>query len=456
MENFDFRDWLRTIEKSWSKKSGLVISLIFIVFFVNLIKLSFEFDNKSAITLAFILAIITSIKWYVDNYRIPKTKKNKIGFIVSIRGGNEQTKESIKQDFIDTLKDLLQRGKTGGLFQFIELPEAISSSVTDRESANRVRIKSRAHYIIYGRVRDKIVNGKEIYYFELDGEVAHRPIPIVRSEKLAVEFRELLPKAIQIPKENDLYSFEFTSEWMVYVSRYIIAIAAACSGDLEHALKLFNELDDVLKTRLTEFKPIAKIKDRVPNHIREIYLAYSTYHYEKWRKDRTEADLTKVKEHLDAIPSSARNNVSYYTQMAIYEFVSNRNITTARDYLHKIKNKDAVWYFNAGFLDAYEGRLNSAFRKYKKAIRLNLHAEIVNEIEEFMFWVAENDDNKEQLYYCLGYYNWKVKGDLEQAINDFLKFLDNANRESSNIEYRRAIELAEIWVRQVEAERNAT
>ena len=99
MENFDFRDWLRTIEKSWSKKSGLVISLIFIVFFVNLIKLSFEFDNKSAITLAFILAIITSIKWYVDNYRIPKTKKNKIGFIVSIRGGNEQTKESIKQDF---------------------------------------------------------------------------------------------------------------------------------------------------------------------------------------------------------------------------------------------------------------------------------------------------------------------------------------------------------------------
>ena len=133
MGNIDLKDLLRAIEKSWSKKNGLIYSLIFIIFFVNLLKVSFDFNNTFAIVIALVLAIFTFIKWWNDNYRIPKTKKNKIGFIVSIRGGSEQTKESIKQDFIDTLKDLLQRGRTGGLFQFIELPDGISSRVIDRE-----------------------------------------------------------------------------------------------------------------------------------------------------------------------------------------------------------------------------------------------------------------------------------------------------------------------------------
>jgi len=444
-----YNSFLTSVEESWHKKTGLFSALVLIILLANLMSVTLVIDPFITLLIILITFSCTATKWFFDNYHVPITRKDKIGFIVSIRGGTEETKVRIKQDFIDTLRGLLSQGATGNLFQFIELPYQVSNKILDRESASKIRLKSKAHYIIYGRVREKIVNEKEIFFFELDGEVAHSPIPKVESDKLAIEFSELLPRRIEIPKENDLYSFEFTSGWTIIVSKYVIAIAAACSGDLEHALSLFKEIDAFLKHRETEFKPIAKIKDRIPNYIREIYLAYAKENYKRWCIDRDSQWLVEIKQYLESVPENSRNNVSYLTQLSIVEFLINRNIKECLDILHRIKHKDAIWYFNVAFLYAYNGELNKALKNYRKAIRLNLQAEAINEIEEFIFWIVNNEPGKYQLYYCLGFYNWKVKGDFSKAIEDFENFLVHAK----NDEFQREQKLTYNWIGQIKIDK---
>ena len=40
-----------------------------------------------------------------------------------------------------------------------------------------------------------------------------------------------------------------------------------------------------------------------------------------------------------------------------------------------------------------------------------------------MVWIIGEEPKKYQFHYCLGFFNWKIKGDLQQALNDFKEFL---------------------------------
>ena len=79
---------------------------------------------------------------------------------------------------------------------------------------------------------------------------------------------------------------------------------------------------------------------------------------------------------------------------------------------------------NVGFLLAYESDLRSAIRNYRQALlQSTVPAEVIGKIEDFMLHVATAEPQKYQLYYCLGFLNWKFKGDLVQAAADFSTFI---------------------------------
>ena len=135
---------------------------------------------------------------------------------------------------------------------------------------------------------------------------------------------------------------------------------------------------------------------------------------------------------------------------AVYEFARNRDTVKALKYLKKIKgaaqgsadsNVVGTWNYNMAFLSAYKGNLNVASRHYRKAAMVVVEPDIINQVESFLCWFLEQEPEKYQLHYCLGFFNWKTKGDVDRAKKDFDKFLA-ARREG---EFEKEKELVEKW-----------
>jgi hypothetical protein len=88
--------------------------------------------------------------------------------------------------------------------------------------------------MIYGRGRERKIEGKNHFVLNLEGIVSHKPIPLEISKKLSMEFSELLPRRPAIAEENDLFSFDVFSNWVNLVSQCIVGIVSLLSGELEY------------------------------------------------------------------------------------------------------------------------------------------------------------------------------------------------------------------------------
>lgn len=145
---------------------------------------------------------------------------------------------------------------------------------------------------------------------------------------------------------------------------------------------------------------------------------------------------------------------------ALHAFVKNRDTKNALTYLKRIKGAAkgsadsslvGTWNYNVAFLNAYDGKLNVAIWHYRKGEMTVVEPDIINQVESFLCWVLEQEPEKYQLYYCLGFFNWKTKGDVVQAEKDFNKLLV-ARQES---EFEKEKELVEKWVVEMRSEKNA-
>ena len=101
--------------------------------------------------------------------------------------------------------------------------------------------------------------------------------------------------------------------------------------------------------------------------------------------------------------------------------------------------RDATWQLNVAFLLGYQGKLFKASQHYRKAALLGVQPIIVSRIEDFMSSIAASDRDKPQLYFCLGYFNLKIKGDKLRAAEDFRTFLKMSNQTQFPNETRLAL-----------------
>lgn len=49
--------------------------------------------------------------------------------------------------------------------------------------------------------------------------------------------------------------------------------------------------------------------------------------------------------------------------------------------------------------------------------------ETINQIEDFINWVIDENPDKYHLNFCLGFFNWQIRGDTLLAKNNFINFL---------------------------------
>jgi tetratricopeptide (TPR) repeat protein len=131
---------------------------------------------------------------------------------------------------------------------------------------------------------------------------------------------------------------------------------------------------------------------------------------------------------------------------AIYLLVKEHDADQAIILLKKLKmDNDGLWHYNLAFLYSYKGDLKTAIRHYRKAITLGVEPWIIATIEEFITWILQQEPKKYQLYYSLGFFNWKAKGDKIQAQKDFRGFLKAADKN----QFSKEIELANKWLDEI-------
>jgi len=381
-------------------------------------------------------------------YRRPAvTPKNKLGFVVSIACAGEKEYLRVKDDFIFPLRKLIKSGNAGQEICFAEISQYHANKIIDSTDAQLLRINSKAHFLLYGRVRLRNLNGIEHYFLELDGIVAHTHIPKIVSKVFAEEFRELLPQNVQISTENDLLEFQFTSESVDLVSKYIIGIASYLSGDLAYAESLYGDCHSLLTRNQDKFEIYSKLRGRLPLRIAEINRARATASHRRWIETQDPDDIEKVGVFLSKIENKYFEQFDLYQLAAIFEFAANRDIEKAIKLLRNSNLKNSAWNFSLAFLYGYKGDLKTAIRHYRRTQQIDVEIDVINQVEDFLCWSIEEEPDKYHLNYLLGYFYMGVKQDNILALERFKRFL---SAEGCSNSFNKESSLSAKWIKKLE------
>lgn len=436
----------------WYKWYVITLLIIFENIFIIYYLKSVNLENFILYSFCTVISLLTLFIWKKFK-EIEITPKGKIGFVVSIYCSEKNKEHCIREDFVISLKKLIKNDNIENKFHFIEIPRHVSQQIQDVENAFELMEKTKALFIIYGRARHRNHDGKNYYFLELDGIVKHRPISKDNSDKLSKEFNELFPKKITIPEDEDIFSFSLTSEWVEFVSKYIIGIAAFCSGDIEYANALYSSLSKrpIDSENLSDV--YSKIKHRLPKRLAEISLAKAKICLENWRKDKSYHHIEDFSHNLSLISTNTGFNEYELTLLkSIDIFFTKKNTTEAIRILKQCKNeKDPIWKLNIAFLFAYNENMKSSLRYYRMCTSEEFEAETLSQVEDFICWVITNE-NKNHLYFSLGFFNWEIKGDKSQAMQDFQNFL----KMTDTSKFKKEKELANEWIIKIDNELNGT
>jgi hypothetical protein len=412
----------------WYRKSAIFIVLLVVFCLFLLFFSGSKLDNISISEWFIILCslIIMFLIWY-QKIRIPRNKKNCVGFVVAITAETEKQYTQIVNDFILHLQALISKGKLTYTFKFIILPEHHALKIQTVEDARKYLNLIKGHFMVFGKAKVRKVQNEDKHVIDINGIVRHTPIPIQAGRAFSAEFSSVFPNRMFLSTQNDLFGFEFTSDLLNFVARYIIGIASLYSGDFIYSESVFKDLRESMKGVASIHPSAIRIKQRIPEWLIEIYIARIAIAYRKYRETYNEDSLSEMEYYLDEVNNISPNNYSYINYRAILYFIKGRDTESAKRELKKCKKeKDVLWRYNLAFIYAYEGDMMKASQQYQIAFRDKSPPKYnIFEIEEFISWIFEEAPDKIQLSFCLGLINYRVKNDNVRALKDFEKFIEN-------------------------------
>jgi uncharacterized membrane protein len=388
-----------------------------------------------------ICGIIFVLIW-LNSRKLPTCSRKKIGFVVAITTENKEQYMRLKSDFVDCVRDLIRKDH----FHVVVFPEYYAREVIESRDFGWYLEKAKGTFMLIGRCRRRNIKGMDTIVLDLEGGVHHRPIPKSISKRIAREFRFLLPRRIRVPKADEFAAFEFTSQYITIVARYIVGLASYLSYDLGTSFKLFSSLYTDLQSIETDLHTLVNIKQKLPNLLGSALREIAVDYYEIYRNNQDPTALEKVKSYLDKAQEVCPNHYRCHLLRATYYFESNRNIAKAKEEIDECKDEaDASWLYSLAFLNAYSGDMLSAIDNYRKAFKRPCGRSIPLNVEYFIREVIKKEPEKFQLCFCCGFINCRVKEDYVSAKRDFEEFLEKC---PSSV-YPKARHLAKAYLAEI-------
>lgn len=363
--------------------------------------------------------------WATTN-RLNPVERGKVGIIVALASEDDKHDQQVRNDFIESLRKLLERDPDGANFQMVVLPRHLAGELEDFQAAMKYLQKLRGHFMLFGKVRKRHMKGGQVHVLTFNGVVRHAPIPQEQSKAIASEFRSVVPARVIIPIEGDFFAFEATSQLTDVSTRYIIGRAALASGDVGYAERLLLEVERLLQSGLGAHQPLREIGQKLPQYFAALYQAWLNYLINGYTATRNIEFIRQADEIVNKLLQREPRLTYPYLTAAICEFLLRRDIPAAKQAVMKARMVgDTTWRYSMGFLTAFEGNLDAADTWYRDAFKGKVKDVTVPvQCEEFIQGVLEGEPGKVQLHYCSGLINYYAKKDSAGALRDFKAFLE--------------------------------
>lgn len=424
----------------FSKPIGWISSIIGITLFLALgIGTAGVIETKIAIwATSLVLAIFFS---FIINklVRPPHFSKESIGILLAIKTDSDESQNRLENDLAQALHEGLQAANTSLPIEVKVLQQLHVPNVSDLESATEYAKITGARFVIYGSLARRKIKAEDHYILHVSALVTHTPTTLENQSTLSQEMTAVLPVKANIAASNDFEGLELTGHLFGLGSQYVIAAAMFISGDRSSAISVLNDLNNKLaNARLPKEWPGSKtLVNLVPKRLLDFQLGEIDHEYFEWRTDHSKERLQLIDAKFSQLPESWKKDGRYLNIRAICHFVLNNNVDAARQLLHKVGSispESIVWRYSLAFLDAYEGNISNARAGYLRAFRHDHTSDIALEVEEFMSWIVDSEQNQEHLYFFLGFINFHKKKDANSAERDLQKYLaSHASKKHSEL-----------------------
>jgi hypothetical protein len=240
-----------------SQLVGLIFSVLIAIMCLGAANL-FSFQGRSLLLFGGAGCALGYLAWRVS-CRIPRNKPNMVGVALAIKYETQDERKRIRADFIQEIAACLSRSEASQPFYVYEIPGYLAPDSNDTEGAAKFLKQTRGHLLIWGNLRTRRKGKTETLCLRLEGVISHSAIEQDRSKALAQDFRLALPAKTEIDLADELKGFESTSDSISKGTQYIVALAAAISGDWAFARALLTELHGNATT-LPQSKRISRKK----------------------------------------------------------------------------------------------------------------------------------------------------------------------------------------------------
>lgn len=421
-----------------SRLVGLVVAGIFGATIFGAAKVLGLQDLRTVAGLFMAGAALGYLSWWLS-CRTPKNKPGMIGIALAIKTETLDEHRRIRADFIQEIATCLRRNGATYPFHVFEIPGYLAPEANDTEGAARFLKESRSHLLLWGSIRTRSKARAQTYCLRLEGAVTHAIIEQQRSQAFAKDMRLAIPAKTEISLANELRGFESTSQFISDGAQYIVAMAAAISGDWVFSQSLLVELRDRLgkspsakqkkpKTSKQPSDAPAQLRKLVQSRLAEVCFAHCHSSIYEWQNNKSDtAPLERAEESLELYRKTMdrTEGPSYWINKAMIEVTLRRDITAAERLLIKCRPSaidDPTWRLSLAFVNILKDNVPEALNLYDAALDRHVSTDTLMNIEDYVQWWLSVHNGPPALYLLSAFLNARGKGDRRLALADLITF----------------------------------
>jgi hypothetical protein len=421
-----FATWFSMIRGRWHSRLALIAAVLVVSLGTLLIVGSIDLARLKPAHWGFVAigALSTALLWFVTN-RVPRSPRGTVGIVVAISTEAQVYARQLRSDFIESLRSLVASHQGPTSFALVAYDQDLARRVQEEAAAEKYLRRSRGRLILFGTARTRQVSGRQQHVIDLKGCVLHKPIPREASKRFGAEMSRILPPRIIFDQENDVFSFQLTSEITNVAARYIMAMAALLSHELDYAEQLFLEVHQLSETDLRRFPTVAVIRQLLPQRLSRLYTLRVAPVLDSYFLRRDTDDLVRAEQVLEKLERWDPMHYGMNVARALCAFALRRDVAAAWRHVKRcVGVPEGTWRYSGAFLHAYAGDLRTARKWYRMAVDTGTMNETVPiQTEEFIYLVLDEEPERYQLHFCAGLINLWAKKDMASARRAFSQFL---------------------------------
>jgi tetratricopeptide (TPR) repeat protein len=378
--------------------------------------------------------------WVYKKQTLPRTKKDKIGVVISLTTESNKDKIRLKNDFVKSLKLLVAESELDELIDVVLLKNyqahRISAHLAQynsqlnrfrkdgtpidleiQKARNKLQNHIRGVFYVYGSVVERDV---DTYILETDMIIHHGPVDPEAQEQIAYAVNNIWSLRFSFKEKAEYAGFRFSAAYIYLSARYIIGEAAFVLHRYEIALKMHETLETELK-KLIGHPNLSRINQHLGELLAE---EHSIVAMIIAVRDRNYPQaLVHVEETLKRRP----NDYSALMTRSIIEYAHLGNAGKALQTCYQAKpyaQGNKTWIYNAAFLLMQMGQYGKAIKLYKQMDKpFQGEDETLQQVLEFNENILKEDPTNIESHYILGLLKLKKTRNYPVALDHFQRII---------------------------------